>query len=159
VAFYDVGLILGLIPLVAVAGGGVWPFLLVFPVTLAPIAGKTIRNLVYETHAISPAAGWLLYGVLPAALTLAAALWYSRPAGLNLPGREFARQTLLINAWLYFWLNHAIFQFPWPWQKWTARTPNGIAFTLCALGLTLACLTLTRRLGGVFKQALGRGSG
>jgi hypothetical protein len=29
--------------------------------------------------------------------------------------------------------------------KWTSRTPNAIAFTVCVLGLTIACLTIGRQ--------------
>ena len=43
---------------------------------------------------------------------------------------------LLFNSWLYFGLNYAFFRFPWPWAEWTSRTPNGIIFTVCVLGLT-----------------------
>jgi hypothetical protein len=143
-ALYDPGIIIALIPIIAVAGGRWWPFLLVLPVTLVPIAGKTIRNLVYESHAVSPEAGWVLYGVLPVVLTTAAALGFARQVGRGLSGREFARWTLLLNAWLYFGLNYAFFRFPWPWEKWTGRTPNAMAFTVCVLGLTLACLTIGR---------------
>jgi hypothetical protein len=134
-----------LIPLVAVAGGRWWPFLLVLPITLVPIAGKTIRNLVVESQAINPAAGWLLYGIAPVVVTTVVALWFARQIGRGLPGREFARWTLLINAWLYFSLNYAFFRFPWPWEKWTARTPNAIVYAICVLGLSLACLTIGRR--------------
>jgi len=143
--FYDLGLVLGLIPMVAVAGGRWWPFLLVFPLTALPIAGKTIRHLVWEAHAIGPWPGGLLYGVVPLAIMLAAAVLFGRqPAGAPV-GRDFARRALLLCVWFYFGLNYAFFRFPWPWQKWTARTPNALVFTLCALGLTVAALTLGRR--------------
>lgn len=144
-ALYDPGIVLALIPLIAVAGGRWWPFLIVLPITLVTIAGKTIRNLVFESPAISPTAGWMLYGTLPVLLTTAAAIWFVRQIGRELSGREFARRALLINAWLYFGLNYAFFRFPWPWEKWTGRTPNAIAFTVCVLGLTLACLRIGRR--------------
>jgi hypothetical protein len=39
-------------------------------------------------------------------------------------------------------LNFAFFRFPWPWETWTARTPNSLFYTVCVLGLTVACLTL-----------------
>lgn len=143
--FYDLGLWLGLIPMVAVAGGRWWPFLVVFPVTLLPIAGKTIGSLVYERHVLNPAAGWVLYGVLPVLLTTLAALWCAVQVGRGLSGRSFVRWALLFNTWLYFALNFAFFRFPWPWEQWTARTPNAMAFTICVLGLTLACLVLGRR--------------
>jgi hypothetical protein len=143
--FYDLGLILGLIPMVAVAGGRWWPFLLALPVTALPIAGKTIRNLVYESQTIGIIPGWLLYGVLPLAITTFAAIWFARRIGRGFSGREFTRRALLLSAWLYFGLNYAFFRFPWPWEKWTGRTPNAIAFTICIVGLSLACVLVGRR--------------
>jgi hypothetical protein len=144
-ALYDFGLILGLIPMAAVAGGRWWPFLLALPVTALPIAGKTIRNLAYESHAIGAVPGILLYGALPLALTTAAAIWFARQVERGLPGREFARRALLVTTWLYFCLNFAFFRFPWPWSQWTSRTPNAMAFTICALGLTAGCLAAGRQ--------------
>ncbi len=58
---------------------------------------------------------------------------------------HFARIGLLLCTWMYFLLNYAFFRFPWPWAEWTGRTPNGIIFTVCAVGLTLAALIGTRR--------------
>jgi hypothetical protein len=43
-------------------------------------------------------------------------------------------------VWLYFGLNFAVFQFPWPWAEWTARTPNALVFLVCAAGLTWLAL-------------------
>lgn len=143
-ALYDPGLILGFIPMVAVAGGRWWPFLLALPITALPIAGKTIESLVLEGHVIGTVPGLLLYGILPLAITTGAAIWFARQIGGDLAGREFARRGLLLSAWLYFALNYAFFRFPWPWEKWTSRTPNSIAFTICVLGLTVACLTIGR---------------
>jgi hypothetical protein len=143
-ALYDPGLIIAFIPLIAVAGGRWWPFLLALPITLVPIAGKTIRNLVYEDQVVGLAPGWLLYGLMPLALTTVAALWFARQVGAGFCGRQFARRALLLNAWLYFGLNYAFFRFPWPWEKWTGRTLNAVAFTICVVGLTIACLTIGR---------------
>lgn len=157
-ALYDPGIVIALIPLVAVAGGRWWPFLLVLPITLVPIAGKTIRQLVVESHAIGPLAGWSVYGVLPVLLTTAVALGFGRQVGHGGSGREFARWTLLINAWLYFGLNYAFFRFPWPWEQWTGRTPNAIAYTICVLGLTVACLMIGRRRRETQPNASGGGS-
>ena len=52
----------------------------------------------------------------------------------------YARPALLTAAWTYFLLNFAFFDFPWPWQSWTVRTPNALAFAVCVAGLTLAVL-------------------
>jgi hypothetical protein len=152
--FYDLGLILGLIPMVAVAGGRWWPFLLAFPITAIPILGKTIQELVYEKHTIGTVPGWLLYGFLPLTLAAFAAIWFARQIGRKLSGNEFARRALLLSAWFYFALNYAFFRFPWPWEKWTGRTPNGIAFTICVLGLTIACLTFGRRAQQLGQEAM-----
>ena len=89
--------------------------------------------------------GWILYGFLPLAIMVAAAVWFARQVGRELSGREFARRALLLSAWFYFGLNYAFFRFPWPWEKWTARTPNAIAFTVCLVGLTLACFLIGRQ--------------
>jgi hypothetical protein len=139
-ALYDPGLVIAFIPLIAVAAGRWWPFLVALPVTLVPIAGKTVRTLVYDARVIGPIGGCLLYAVLPVLLTTAVALWFARSANRRLPAPEFARTALLINTWIYFALNFAFARFPWPWQAWTPRTPNAIIFFVCALGLTVASL-------------------
>jgi hypothetical protein len=59
---------------------------------------------------------------------------------------RFAAQGLLLTTWIYFLLNTIFFDFAWPWQTWTGRTPNQILFMLCALVITGFCL-----------RALGRG--
>ena len=144
-ALYDPGLVIAFIPLVAVAGGRWWPFLVALPITLVPIAGKTVRTLVYDARAIGATGGWLLYAVLPVMLTTAVALWFARSANRRLPAPEFVRTALLINTWIYFALNFAFARFPWPWQAWTPRTPNAIVFFVCAIGLTAASLRSAHR--------------
>jgi len=140
---YDNGLVLGLVMLVAVAGGRWWPYLLILPVTALPIAGKTLRELVYRSPAIAPVPGWALYILLPLTLTTLAACYFARrPPDAR---AAFLRPALLLAAWLYFGLNYAFFRFPWPWAEWTSRTPNAIVFTVCLLGLTWAALFSGRR--------------
>ena len=165
-ALYDPGLALAAIPFVAVAGGRWWPFLVTLPITALPIAGKTIRSLVYQAHAVPPPIGWLLSGVVPLLLTLSVAAWFARRAAADssaIPSHEsagtvrpsvatsshaspdagghaFARVSLLLLAWLYFGLNYAIFRFPWPWEPWTTRTPTALAFAVCLAGLTVLCV-------------------
>ena len=139
-ALYDLGLIMGIIPMVAIVSGRWWPFMVVFPVTLFPIAGKTVRQLVYEESSINPATGWIIYGIIPMIIAAAVALWFARQAASKRTGYQFTRFGLLLCTWMYFLLNYAFFRFPFPWARWTGRTPNGIIFTVCAVGLTLAAL-------------------
>jgi hypothetical protein len=141
---YDLGLVMGVIPMMAIAGGRLWPYFAIFPVTLMPIAAKTIRNLVYENHAIPEVPGWLLYMVLPMAVSLAAVAWYKFKGGRGQSSSAFTGGALLICAWTYFLLNYAFFRFPWPWQTWTGRTPNAIVFTICLAGLTWLSLAYSR---------------
>ncbi|MGC9327815.1 MAG: hypothetical protein ACP5I1_09295 [Candidatus Hinthialibacter sp.] len=136
-AVYDLGLMMGIIPVAAIIGGRWWPYLVVFPVTLIPIAGKTVRQLVYNEAAIAPAPGWLIYFIIPLLIASAAA-WFGRSPSSGRRMCSFPRYALLLNAWMYFLLNYAFFRFPWPWAEWTGRTPNGIIFTICVLGLTAA---------------------
>ncbi|MCX8089554.1 MAG: hypothetical protein N3I86_01250 [Verrucomicrobiae bacterium] len=144
-AVYDVGLCLGLIPLVGVAGGRWWPLAVVFPLTALPILGKTIRALVFEAQAIAPVWGWLVYGALPLALMIALAVRADRKVTQGWPAAVLLRPALLWCTWFYFAINFAFFRFPWPWSAWTPRTPNALAFFLCAVGLTLACVCQSRR--------------
>ena len=136
----DLGIVMTVIPIVAVAGGRWWPYLMALSLTLVPIAGKTVGILVYENSAINPIAGWSLYLVLPLVLVTFAAIWFAQKAVAGQTGRDFARQALLLVTWVYFLLNYAVFRFPWPWSDWTSRTPNGIIFTVCAIGLTVLAL-------------------
>ena len=138
--FYDLGLIMGLIPMVAIAGGRWWPYLMTFPIILLPIAGKTVLELVYEKELISPVLGWFFYLIAPLLIAIAAAIWFKRKADAGWTARDFARLAMPFCAWIYFLLNYAFFQFPWPWAEWTGRTPNGIIFTVCIFGLTLAAI-------------------
>jgi hypothetical protein len=133
---YDFGIIQGLIPIVLVAAGRYAPFLMILPITLLPIAGKTIRQLVYREHALSVTAAWILYFVLPLLLTTVVAVIFARSSVTERNARRFLLVSLLLSVWLYFGLNFAFFHYPWPWSTWTQRTANGIVFVLCASGLT-----------------------
>jgi hypothetical protein len=136
----DHHLVLTLIPWVGVLAGRVWPYALVLPVTLAPIAGKTVRQLCYRTESLSPLVGWGALFVLPLGVALLAAMLLSRRSTEPQSGQRFARVTLVLTVWLYFSLNFAIFEFPWPWAPWTGRTLHGLIFAACALGLTVVVL-------------------
>lgn len=142
--YLDLGLIMGVVPLAAVAGGRWWPYFVILPITVLPIAGKTVRQLCYRETQVAPELGWVIYFVLPVLLTGAAAIWLGSGNRAGLPAREFLRRTLLLVVWLYFGLNFAFFRFPWPWESWTSRTPNGMIFLICAAGLTLGAWRIGR---------------
>lgn len=135
--YYDAGLVLALIPFVCNIRGRVWPWFQIFTVTLLPIAGKTIQELVIEHDVISPAAGWTLYFALPLLVATVAAVRMLTDSTYGKNSSLLIALALLLNVWTYFGLNFAYFRYPWPWAEWTARTPNGMVFTVFAIGLTL----------------------
>ena len=138
---YDLGLMMGLIPLVACVRGHWWPYLQLLPLTLLPIAGKTLRMLVYQSgDPVSPAVGWLVFFILPLALAAVLAVWFLRKAKPAGGHPCFIRAALLFNVWMYFGLNFAFFGYPLPWREWTGRTPNAVLFFIAAAGLTLTAL-------------------
>lgn len=143
--FYDLGLIMGVIPIVAVAGGRWWPYLTIFPVTLLPIAGKTVVNVAIEDQYLSPALGFTVFVILPMLVALGLAFWFERRARAGQTSTGLTAPALLYAAWMYFLLNYAIFRFPWPWDAWTGRTPNALVFIVCLAVLTVLALAARER--------------
>ena len=142
---YDLGLMMGIIPMFACVSGGLWRYLQILPITRIPSAGKTLRQLVYREEAIGPLAGWVLYLVVPLTIATFVAFDLVRRAEAGQTAHRLTRVALLVTAWTYFLLNYAFFRYPFPWREWTGRTPNGIVFSVCVLGLTLLVLALDPR--------------
>ena len=141
-AVYDTGLVAGIIPVVAIAGTRWWPCALALPITVLPIAGKTLVALAYAEPTVGRVPGWITCVLIPLALTAWAAAWWSRDPRPLQPSHRFTRFTLVLATWLYFSLNFARFDFPWPWAAWTQRTPSALVFLACAVGLTVVALAL-----------------
>jgi hypothetical protein len=136
----DHALTMIIIPWVAVVGGRLWPYMVTLPIVALPIAGKTVRQLYHYESEINPLVGYALYLVLPLMVSTAVAILLAKHSDSRPSSRTFSRWALLVTTWLYFGLNFAFFHYPWPWQNWTARTPNNIVFAACSLALTLIAL-------------------
>ncbi|MCC6508849.1 MAG: hypothetical protein IT423_07065 [Pirellulaceae bacterium] len=150
VGWYSDGLIMAAIPLFAVSVGRFWPYFLLLPVTAIPIAGKTFREMVFKTPTVSMPVGIVVFLMIPIGLTVLLAWWWSRPSQQSRSAARFAPWLLLVVTWMYFGLNFAFFQFPFPWNAWTTRTPNAIFYFIAA-----CCLT-TLSLGHIGKSAAAR---
>ena len=138
---YDLGLMMGLIPLVACVQGRWWSYLQLLPITLLPIAGKTLRMMVYSVgNPIDLSVGWLAYFILPMLFATTLAVGFALKAEPNREHPAFIRSALIFCTWIYFGLNFAFFGFPLPWMDWTGRTPSAILFFISAMGLTLTAL-------------------
>jgi hypothetical protein len=136
----DHALPMGLLPLALVVGGRYSPYLMSLPIVAFPIAGKTLREMSYYNQEIPLAYGWSLLFVLPVVILTITAVYLARRGLHGDNGQSFERWSLLLTSWTYFVLNYGFFRFPWPWEPPTNRTPNAIAFAICLLFLTLACL-------------------
>ena len=102
---YDLGLMMGLIPLVACIQGSWWPYAQLLPITLLPIAGKTLRMLVYQTeNPINLSVGWLAYFILPLLAASVLAAWSAGKSARGEENPKFIRNALLFCTWIYFGL-------------------------------------------------------
>ena len=138
--FLEFAFVPAILPAIGILGGRYWPYLFTLPLVALPIAGKTLRELTYHSEGLSRPWAWLVLFVVPLTLASVVALWLARQGQAGSSARTVARVGLLFTTWMYFGLNFFFFRFPWPWQEWTGRTPSGIIFTVCALGLTTAAI-------------------
>ena len=140
------GLLMTVLPIIAIFGGRFWPFLMVLPIVAAPICSKSIKAVSYDWQRYSADTGWLLAVALPLGV-----LFYAATTGIEQSYRKqsvqrFAAVSLLLMTWTFFGLNTVFFDNPWPWRTWTGRTPNQLIFMVCTLGLTvLAMISLRKR--------------
>ncbi len=135
---YGIGICMGLIPLMATTASRWWPGLLLGPVIMLPIAGKSVRRLVYEEQMFSTIEGWTILFAVPMIAGILLAVLLSAKTQQGLSGDRAGRFVLLYGSWMFFALNFAFFNFPWPWKEWTARVPSAIVFTVCLAGLTIS---------------------
>ena len=139
-ALYGIGFCMGVIPLAASVTSRWWPFFVTMPVLVVPIAGKTVRELVYKTATIAAVPGWLLYFILPMIVVVLVCIKLKRLSDAGADGRRLGTWLLMSGAWCFFLLNFAFFHFPWPWQPWTSRTPSGLIYLICIATLTAAAI-------------------
>ncbi len=139
--YTDMGFFMCVLPLIGIVGGRFWPYLHLLPVVAAPICGKQLRNLVYDTSpAYSVEVGWVLFAMIPIGVSIVTAVYLISASLAGQKARAFSATALLVTTWLYFGLNTYFFHFAWPWQEWSGRTPNQIIFAFCTLCLTVAAM-------------------
>lgn len=126
--YQQYGLLLVVLPTIGVLGGQLWPFLLPTLIVLLPIVLKTAQHFSdLQAGTGDPIAtgwsSWLLLA-LPTLLMLVFAAtaygWRNKSSSLLL-----SRWGLASSVIVYFSINFGFFDFPWPWQTWTSRTPSG----------------------------------
>lgn len=150
---YMYGVVIVCIPVLASLRGTWFPWLILSPITLFPIAGKTLINLAFkEEGGIAPALGLLCYFVFPLAVSTFLVGMLRHRAHRGQQANPLV-ELLLFNTWALWLLNYAVFEYPLPWQTWTVRTPSAIVFFVFAACLTIAALGASNRIELPVKRA------
>ena len=149
VLIHQYGLLLGIIPMVAIVGGRYAPFLYVLPIVALSIIVKTYLALFRSAEYVGTSVGLILLVTIPLTLLIAISLLFGRLTQHRLSARTFACIGLPLTSTLYFWLNFTFFSFPWQW--WTdwkgmlAHHNSGGIYVVAWLALTLAGIRFWRR--------------
>jgi hypothetical protein len=139
-SYIDLGLFMCVLPIIGIVGGRIWPYAQLLVIVAAPICGKQIRNLVYAAEPqYSVSAGWVAFALVPMGILFVVTV-YLASSSRRQHAQWFAATALLTTTWLYFGLNTVFFSYAWPWDTWTARTPNQIIFSVCAVCLSMAAV-------------------
>ena len=138
--YIEFGLVMSTLPLIGIVGGRFWPYLMVLPIVIAPVAGKTLRILGSEAEGREFGLLWMTTISLPIAFALCVAAWLIYRSTRGQSATRFAATALLTGLWILFGLNTAVFDFAWPWIEWTGRTPNQVIFGVSAICLTVAAI-------------------
>jgi hypothetical protein len=138
--YIEYGPLLACLPLIAIAGGRLWPYLMLFPMVAAPIVGKALRQLCYRSDNWSLASGWLLLVVIPALLLIGLAVWLIHRSRKGQTAWSFASTGLIVTAWFYFLVNSSFFGVSWPWNDERTWSSNQWIFFVFTLGLTATAI-------------------
>jgi hypothetical protein len=145
------GLLLGVIPMVAIAGGRYFPFIYVLPVVALSIMVKTFLSVSRDTEFTGTSVGLLFVITIPLALLVQISLKFGEKTHEYISARTFARIGLLLTSAVYFWLNFTFLGFPWVWwSDWKgllAQKTSGGIYIAGWVVLTLAalCMRSTQR--------------
>lgn len=164
-AWYDHGVILIFLPMVAVSLSRYASLAVLLPGIAIPIAAKTYRELVSKSGEWNSEFGFIVLLAIPLGVALSVMLWWQftlrRHAPENLRPVEASPDSppippsapilhslfpacLLVVVWIYYLLNLAQFRLPWPWEPWTTRTPNNLFYTFATLALTFFAIRQMR---------------
>lgn len=143
------GLLMGIIPMVAVTGGRYWPFLYIFPIVAMPIAVNTFLALCRASEFVPKSIGLITVVTLPLLLLILVAQYFGKQSSKGIGARPFTSIGLALTSAVYFWLNFAFFSFPWhwwnDWKGWAGQTHSGAIYVICWLTLTIAACVFSRK--------------
>lgn len=138
-ALYEQGLVMAFIPFVLIVGGRFSPYLIMFPVVLQTIAGRTLQGRlykqIYDDNGTSEriyneqatinlplldvdphvpfVIGWLIYFIIPMGIALYSTWYFYNKHKTKTTDSTFTGTALLIMGWLFFYLNFVFWGCPW----------------------------------------------
>lgn len=137
-AVADLGIPMTVLPMMMIVVGGVRGAALVaLPLTGLPIAAKTYVALCLESSRLPRTSGFAWLVIIPVVmLTGAISTRQTKAAPLLATG-------LMVVTLVYYGLNFAFFDFPWPWLAPTGRTPSALLFTIDSIFLLTCAMWVT----------------
>jgi len=138
------GLLMGILPMIAIVGGRYSALLYTFPVIAIPITFKTFLAICGSAEFEAKSIGLIAIVTVPLALLTAIALEWGKPRGNRRSARTFASEGLLLTSALYFWMNFSFFSFPWgwwsDWQGLLGQRQSGGIYIVAWVVLSLAAV-------------------
>lgn len=143
--YIEIGIVIVSLPLIGIAGGRMWPYLMLLLGIAVPICGKTMSVIGYSTNHASvwfenTGFAWYILVQVPLLTGAVIAAWLISNSRRHTAAR-FAAVSLAFTTLLYFGLNTAFFGFPSPLdpiEQWGGRHPSQLFFTISA-----ACLLVS----------------
>ena len=132
-AVADLGIPMTVLPLLLIVVGGVRGAAIVaLPLTALPIAAKTYVALCVDASRLPRTSGFAWLVIIPLVmLTGAISTRQTKAAPLLATG-------LVVVTLVYYGLNFAFFDFPWPWAPATGRSHSALLFTIDSV-ILLTC--------------------
>jgi hypothetical protein len=123
------------LPLLLIVTGGISGAAIVaLPLTALPIAAKTFVELCVESNRVPKTSGFAWLVIIPLAMTIGAiSTRQTKAAPLLATG-------LAVVTLVYYGLNFAFFDFPWPWLAPTGRSHSALLFAVDSLILIMCAL-------------------
>lgn len=147
--YVEVGIVLAAIPLIGIAGGRMWPYMMLLFVIAIPICGKTLRAVGFNPDNMwQPGLAWFCLVQMPLAWGIVIAAWLVQKNQRHTTA-TFAGITLMFTSILYFSLN-SVFWATWPFGPdvaWSQLNPNQVFnFTamVCLVAISLLVLVTHR---------------
>ncbi|MDG2382465.1 MAG: hypothetical protein P8N76_12415 [Pirellulaceae bacterium] len=137
----DYPLGMGLIPLVGILSGRIWPYMFSLPLVAVPIAGITYKI----TDKVHPYTDRFLLFIFPLAVMAVVAFVFERRGRQGQRGLPYARYGLILSVVVYFSLNFVFFGYPWATLPNGGRHTNNWIFLRCSELLIFGALLLHRR--------------